>query len=396
MSDEQIGVLLIDDNAGDVLLVRKMLAEAGGNLFAMECADRLASGLERLARGGIDVVLLDLSLPDSHGPETFEKIRAAVPGVATVLLSALDDEALALRLVQAGAQDYLVKNNVNSRSLGRVLRYAAERNRMQGVAAPAAERTAATTESGKIIAFAGAKGGIGTSTTAINVGAHLAKKGAEVIVVELRSNFGTFSQQLHHVPAANLSHLSKLDAGQINAAEISALLVKLPFGLRAIFGPQTIAQFEELDPTKIAALLRCLAQMAEFVILDLPGLGPAASKIAVRQADCVGLVVDREPLSIVCALKTLEEFRALGVSDGLVATVIVNRSALPNAAPISEINAQLGCNTLGVMTPAAEICARANQAGSPFVLSDPDSTVAGTVADIASRLAAHHLVPAQL
>src|SRR5690348_10959197 len=127
--DKPINVLLIGNDPGDALAVRGMLAEAKGASFKLECADRLTVGLERLAQGGIDAVLLDLSLPDSQGPGTFEKANSAAPGVATVLLTSTDDELLAVRAVQMGAQDYLVKEHIDGRLLARALRYAVERKR---------------------------------------------------------------------------------------------------------------------------------------------------------------------------------------------------------------------------------------------------------------------------
>ena len=133
MDDKQFKVLLIEDNPGDVRLIREMLAEAGGALYDLECADRLQTGLERLAEGGIDVILLDLGLPDSQGLDTLGRVLAeslAAPAVI-VVLTGLDDEALAVQAVGAGAQDYLVKGQVEGNLLVRALRYAIERQRME-------------------------------------------------------------------------------------------------------------------------------------------------------------------------------------------------------------------------------------------------------------------------
>jgi len=128
---EFIRVLLIEDNPGDARLIREMLAEARGGLFDLECADRLSTGLERLAAGGIDVVLLDLGLPDGQGLDTFVRAHTQAPDVPFVVLTGLDDEALAVQAVEAGAQDYLVKGQVDSTPLGRALHHAIERKRAE-------------------------------------------------------------------------------------------------------------------------------------------------------------------------------------------------------------------------------------------------------------------------
>jgi len=131
MKGEGIKVLLVEDNHGDARLIKEMLTEARGNPFDAECADLLATGLEHLAQGGIDVVLLDLGLPDSRGLDTLVKVQAQVLGVPIVVLTGLDDEALAVEAVKEGAQDYLVKGQVDSNLLGRSIRYAIERKRAE-------------------------------------------------------------------------------------------------------------------------------------------------------------------------------------------------------------------------------------------------------------------------
>jgi serine phosphatase RsbU (regulator of sigma subunit) len=124
-----IKVLLIEDNRADARLVQELLAEVGGVAFEWDRAERLTAGLTRLAEGGVDVVLLDLSLPDSQGLETFLRLHALAPRVPVVLLSGLDDETLAILAVQKGAEDYLVKGHMDAGLLVRAIRYAIERTR---------------------------------------------------------------------------------------------------------------------------------------------------------------------------------------------------------------------------------------------------------------------------
>lgn len=124
---QPIRILLIEDDPGDADLLREMLAGEEGSGFQLEHVDRLHKGLESLARGGVDVVLLDLTLPDSRGPATAARIHAEVPTVPLVILTALNDDASALEAVRKGAQDYLIKGQVNGMMLSRVIRYAIER-----------------------------------------------------------------------------------------------------------------------------------------------------------------------------------------------------------------------------------------------------------------------------
>jgi light-regulated signal transduction histidine kinase (bacteriophytochrome) len=131
MSSQRQTVLLVEDNPGDARLIQESLADSTGNFFDLETADRLGTALRRLSYGGIDAVLLDLALPDSKGQNTFDKARAQAPTVPIIVLTGLGDEALALKMVQEGAQDYVAKIDLNGTILSRAIRYAIERERTE-------------------------------------------------------------------------------------------------------------------------------------------------------------------------------------------------------------------------------------------------------------------------
>jgi len=122
-------ILLVEDDPDDVWLLRNLLGDRWDGPFELIHVELLEDALRCLETGRIDVILLDLSLPDSHGVETFLRIYAQAPELPIVILTGLDDQALALRCVQAGAEDYLVKGQVDDELLVRSLRYAMERSR---------------------------------------------------------------------------------------------------------------------------------------------------------------------------------------------------------------------------------------------------------------------------
>jgi PAS domain S-box-containing protein len=128
---EIIKVLLIEDNPGDARLLREMLIEAGINKFNLVHVKRISEGLNRLRQDNFQVILLDLSLPDSHGLETVDRVCNAAPYVPVLVLTGLDDEALAIRAVRKGAQDYLIKGQMDGNLLVRAIRYATERKRTE-------------------------------------------------------------------------------------------------------------------------------------------------------------------------------------------------------------------------------------------------------------------------
>jgi signal transduction histidine kinase len=128
-----ISALLIEDNPGDARLLREMLRDTGAGHARVDLlhVDCLALGIERISSRRPDVVLLDLTLPDSQGMDTFAKLHAVDNQLPVVVLSGLDDEDVAVRAVQEGAQDYLVKGRVDGGTILRSLRYAIERQRLE-------------------------------------------------------------------------------------------------------------------------------------------------------------------------------------------------------------------------------------------------------------------------
>jgi two-component system sensor histidine kinase/response regulator len=127
MGIQRFTVLLVEDNPGDARIIREVLLEASGNAFKLEVVEKLADAVARLRGGNVDAVLLDLSLPDSSGNSTFSQTRASAPDVPIIVLTGLGDESLALGMVKQGAQDYLVKVDLNGNVLSRSIRYAIER-----------------------------------------------------------------------------------------------------------------------------------------------------------------------------------------------------------------------------------------------------------------------------
>jgi signal transduction histidine kinase/DNA-binding response OmpR family regulator len=133
VSDVTINLLLVEDNIGDAGLLRATLGEVSSANFDFKLVHvaRVEEAIELIGKGSFDLVLLDLSLPDAHGLETVTEMRKIAPGVPIVILSALNDEQMAVRAMRKGAEDYLVKGQVDSETLVRSIRYAIERKRIE-------------------------------------------------------------------------------------------------------------------------------------------------------------------------------------------------------------------------------------------------------------------------
>lgn len=180
MPELALNVLLIEDNPGDAELVRQMLADTGAKSIGLDWVEALLPALDRLARGGIDLVLLDLSLPDSQGLSALHAIRLHAPDLPVVILTGYDNEAVAVEAVESGVQDYLHKSRLNGETLVRSIRYALARQKPQtgraGVGAPVLA---------KIVGFLGAKGGVGTTTICCHMATEMQRRVDRVLLVDL-------------------------------------------------------------------------------------------------------------------------------------------------------------------------------------------------------------------
>ena len=132
-----IRVLLIEDDQADTFLIQELLTESAAQRKDNEInavithVDRLADGIRQAASGKFDIIISDLGLPDSRGVATIKELASAVRGIPIVVMTGLDDQRSGLEAVNAGAQDYLVKGQVNGDMLVRSIRSAMERKRIE-------------------------------------------------------------------------------------------------------------------------------------------------------------------------------------------------------------------------------------------------------------------------
>ena len=131
MSEKTVRILLVEDNAGDARLLREMLHEPSSCDYELTHHETMGRAITHLVAHPVDIVLLDLGLPDADGLRGVQRAQATAPHVPLVVLTGSDDELLASQALQEGAQDYLVKGQIDTRGLRRALRYAIERKTME-------------------------------------------------------------------------------------------------------------------------------------------------------------------------------------------------------------------------------------------------------------------------
>jgi len=381
---QPIRVLLIEDNRVEACLTQKWLEIANGDSFAVEWVEHMAQGLDRLTRAGIDVVLSDLNLPDSRGLETFITLHAQAPEVPIVVLTGQDDETLGALAVETGAQDYLVKQQMDGARLARVLRYTLARHRAQG----GQLNKSPSGKSPRVIGFLGAKGGVGTTTVALNVATALAKQRKSVILAEIRPSFGTLAYHLRQEPRESLRTLLDQCPEGIGEQDVAARLCKGPAESRVLFGPQQMDAFQEIDPDQAESVVKVLAKMAEFIILDFPSQPSTATQAAIGQCHFVAVVSERELGSVLCGKVALNQLQSWGVGGDSTWAVVVNRNEYPSPMDLTEIRSHLGCGIVGVVPLATS-------ASFETAISRAER-VAASFAEIGNRFAADKIVSMKL
>ena len=270
MQSKTLKVLLIEDSPEYAELVQSWLSSGTGEIaFALNWTDLLAGGLERLARGGVDVILLDLNLPDSNGLETFLKTRAQAKEIPIIVLSAADSESLALRMIQEGAEDYLVKSTCTRELLVRAARYAVIRHKHAGRVG-----AASSSEPCRVIGVIGAKGGVGTTTLACNLAAELREQtGGKVLLADLDIHAGLVSFFMNpNVKYSILDALSELN--RLDYSSWEQLVGKSADDLHVLPSPGLMGA-EELPTENIRHLIEIVRPVYEWMVLDvgrLPGI----------------------------------------------------------------------------------------------------------------------------
>ena len=385
-----IRALLVEDNRIQAHQIKHWLA-AGTEGIEVEWVQDLTTALERLARAGTDVVLLDLNLPDQRGLETFTTLHQQFPEVPVVILTGEHDESLGLLAVQQGAEDYLVKQDLDGGKLAKIVQFAVIRRRTQTEILQTLRE-----KPGRVISFVGSKGGVGTTTLALNVATALAQKERSVILAELKPSFGGLSGNLQRTPATSLMELLQSPVERIGQQSLTELMYRGPAGMRILFGTHPGAVAEALDAERTSAVISNLASLADCVVLDLPCWSSQAVAAAVRLSQYVGVVIEREELAVHCGQTVIAQLETWGIGGGQMGAIVVCRSNLAVSLDLGYVQTRMGCPIIRVVPLEGEACCRSHREGSPLVLLQPANEAAKAYVDIANLVAEDRVTPVQV
>jgi Flp pilus assembly CpaE family ATPase len=381
--DSEALILLIDESSTGIDAIRRALGDQATH-FKLRRVPDVPTALARIWGGGVDMILMNL--PDAGSSEgdrlaPFVELRTGAEGVPIVILCASADENLAEHAVREGASDYLIREAYDV-DLLKAVKSVTKKPDLS-----LAFSTTLTGKRGKVLAFMGAKGGVGATTVALNVAAALAQH-HQVILAELHSELGTLAHYFQpHRSIRDIGDLLRAEAIAPSAVEACLWPCKNVAGLHVLFGSRNPGNAQQLNPQNARTVLAIAAEFADYVVVDLPVSLSETNRAVFEGANYLALVIERDLISAQAAkliLHSVDSWNAARVSMG---AVIVNRSALVSPIPISDIENQLSIPILGIIPPAADLCASAQSIHTPLVTFDIESLPAMALRDLSQALA---------
>lgn len=373
-------ILLIEDDQEYVQLVSTALPE---ETFDIRTASSVASGLALLEDFRPEVILADLNLPDSSGFDTFLRVRKHAQGIPIVVLTSFDDDATAIRAVEEGAQDYLVKSSFQPKLLARCMNMAQTRQRHSS------PRASFEGMPGSVFSFIGSKGGVGTSTTAVNTAAVLARNGFDTVLIEWQAGSGgTLSLYLETEPSQDLDFLLRKPADTITSSDLRSCLVRVVAGLRLLGLPASRATWQALSSDYAQAIVAAAREAYPFTILDLPPRIDEGVAQALQLSDSIIMIADREAASLQCGTMLARQIRMATSLAQEISLALVERTLFDSPVPLADIQSELKARPLVTIPSAAASIALAHSVRTPMALLYPDDLFSVAHFELAEKLLA--------
>jgi pilus assembly protein CpaE len=376
-------VLLVEDNLVNARLVQQMLKDADAASFEVTHIESLVKALDMLARNRFDVGLVDLSLPDSEGLETFLTIQRHAPDLPVVVLSGCDNESLAMTAVERGAQDYLVKGKLRAADLVRAMRYGIIRSRKTS-------EESVTRQNAQVIAFLGGKGGVGTTTLACHA-AHCLKRqtGEDTLLL---------GQDIHSAAAALFmkveSEYTLVDAAmnlhRLDAELWKGLVCNAGDGIDVLLPPNSARLAEPLTGERVRHVLRFARTLYRWIVVDLGTVNPVSTAM-LEEVRNLYVVTTYEFPALWDTAKALKLLVNLGVPAGLL-RLIANRAPRRGSVSANDLAKALGFEIHATVADDSE---KLEAAFAERRFIDPNSTLYRDAAVVVSKLLGTELPKAQ-
>ncbi len=357
-------ILVVDDDVDSLKLIGLMLQRQG---YEVEGANSGEQALEKANADQPDLIILDVMMPDMDGYTVCKELRGnprtnEIPIIMFTAKTLIDDKVAGF---EAGADDYLTKPTHPAELASRVKAI---------LARSAAARKGSENESFSY-AFIGAKGGIGTTTLAANVGALLATRGTTALV-DFRLGQGTLGLSLGAGRSTGLANIISRAPAEITPSTVESELVSHNSGLKLLLSSSRPRESQlNISQDAAIAVVGALGQLAQNVLIDLgPGLNRLSARI-LREVNLTILTVEPTRIAMAMARNLLDEIRQLGIDDNGIFITVINRT--PSGVQFSWQEAEriLGTNNIAMISPAPELAFQAAEAGVPLVRYQPDAII---------------------
>ena len=374
-------ILVVDDDLDTLKLVGMMLQRQGYNIVA---AINGAQALSKVPAEKPDLILLDVMMPDIDGFEVCRRIRldpnfASIPILMFTAKTQVDDKVQGF---ESGADDYLPKPTHPAELLAHV-------KALLGRSRTTSTATTVPVKRARMICMIGAKGGLGTSTLAVNIAATMAGRKQDVILLELRPGLGIAGALLGINKPSGLSALLQRKPEELNTAAVEKEIVGHPSGLRAVLASSEPHDYAMIVQTaRIEAIVTCLAALTQNLIIDLGcGLTEATAKLLMA-ADHVIILVEPMRHTVAMARALMTDLETLGLAKSRIEFILVNRERSSLQMARAKVEELLTQPAMGMITPAPELAYQSAESGVPIVARDPNAMVSDQIRQVTDRVMA--------
>ncbi len=368
-------ILIVDDDANNRAVLADALCEEP---YELHEADNGRQAVELAQAKLPDLILLDIMMPGMDGISVLRELRAheETKTIPVIVVSACGSESQVVACLEEGALDHVSKPFSN----------AVVRARVRAALRTQLHEHGDLELKGKTLGLIGAKGGVGTTTVALNLALILQQRQHKVNALELRPSYGTFAASLGMAPARNIRQLAQTPSEPISSEMLRPILCSHASGLRVLFGPQPDDGHVELPPKLAANLVLTLGRMADYTVIDLPAIPSATTLSALSYCDQFVLVLEPESSSLDAALVMKRQIADSVAPEKFVGMIVVRQTVSSSSLTVSHIESAAACPVIGVILPDADLCYDALSSGTPFVLSDPGNVISLALRDIAQEL----------
>ena len=369
-------ILIVDDDRNALRLMSQALELEG---YETIIADNGPEALTAAERERPDLIVLDVVMPGMSGIDACSSLRsgAHTAQIPILMLSGrgkVEDKVAGLR---GGADDYVAKPVDTAELVARVEALILRASRALPASAP-----------GHVLALVGSKGGVGTTTVAVNLALALVQLGKAVVLVDLHPYLGCVCPMLGLGSTQGLRELAQMEAQSINPRDLQKRLTSHPSGLRVLGGDESLPAMDEreLGAPQVQSIVEGLTTLADWVLLDLPVQFTAATQAALDRCDLAALVTEPDPIALRCAKGQLALLEQCGIAREQARVVVVNRTPLTMTMTVNQLQDRLGTAIVGVVPPASEASFQAQQRGLPLLLADTHGFAAEVLRSMAQGL----------